>query len=75
MATNKSTSNTPSELFSIEELRRKNETPEKIFEGVKALQGWISGKAVTEDEYETALKEFLECPMGGRKVKKDAKRR
>lgn len=75
MATNKATSNTPPELFSIEELKEKNKTPDRVFEGMKAAENWKTGKAVSQEEYETALKGFLESPMGGKKVKKDAKGR
>ena len=75
MATNKTTTNTPPELLSIEELKEKNKTPDRIFEGVKAAENWKPGKAVKQEDYETALKGFLESPMGGKKVKKDVKRR
>lgn len=75
MATNKATSNTPPELFSIEELKEKNKTPDRVFEGMKAAENWKTGKAVSQEEYEAALKGFLESPMGGKKVKKDAKGR
>lgn len=75
MSTTKTTTNTPIELFKIEELKEKNKTSDRIFEGMKAAENWTTGKAVTEEEYQRALKEFLESPMGGKKVKKDAKRR
>lgn len=75
MATNKVTTNTPPELLSIEKLKEKNKTPDKVFEGVKAAEKWKTGKAVSQEVYETALKGFLESPMGGKRVKKDAKRR
>lgn len=74
MATSKTTTNTPPELFSIEELKEKDKTPDRVFEGMKAAENWTTGKAVTQEEYEKALKGFLESPMGGKKVKKDVKR-
>ncbi|MBU5312222.1 hypothetical protein KQI38_09300 [Tissierella carlieri] len=75
MSATKATTNTTIELFKIDELKEKNNTPDRIFEGMKAAENWITGKVVTEEVYQRALKEFLESPMGGKKVKKDAKRR
>ncbi|WP_274378666.1 hypothetical protein [Desulforamulus profundi] len=42
---------------------------------MKAAENWKTGKSVTQADYEKALKGFLESPMGGKKVKKDAKGR
>lgn len=53
----------------IEELKEKKETPDAVFEGVKALGGWKAGKMVTEKEYEDAVKAFETAPIDGRKVK------
>jgi hypothetical protein len=72
---NKTTTNTPPELLSIEELKEKNKTPDRIFEGITAAENWKTGKAVTQEDYEKALEGFLKSPMGGKKVKKDAKGR
>lgn len=69
-----SADNTP-KLLSIEELKEKKQTSDKVFQGVKAAKGWRLGKAVTEEEYKEALKEFLESPIGGKKVEKNAERR
>lgn len=75
MATGKPTAETPPELLSIEELKRRNQTPDRAFAGMKAAENWKTGKSVTQADYEKALKGFLESPMGGKKVKKDAKGR
>ncbi|NPV89816.1 MAG: hypothetical protein HPY50_03445 [Firmicutes bacterium] len=75
MATSKPTAETPPELLSIEELKRRNRTPDRVFEGMKAAENWKTGKSVTQADYEKALKGFLESPMGGKKVKQDAKGR
>lgn len=72
MSTNKKTGSTPPELFSIEELKEKNKTPETVFQGMKAAENWKTGKAVTEEDYKKALNNFLKSPMGGKKVKKNA---
>lgn len=75
MSATKVTTNNHIDLFKIEDLKEKNNTADRIFEGMKAAENWTTGKAVTQEEYEKALKRFLESPMGGKKVKKDAKRR
>ena len=72
MSDNKKTTKTPPELFNIEELKEKNNTPETIFQGVKAAEDWKTGKAVTEEDYKKALNNFLKSPMGGKKVGKNA---
>ena len=71
----KSSADSTPGFFTIEELKEKNQTPDKVFYGAKASENWRAGKAVTEADYKNALKEFLESPAGGRKVKKDAKGR
>ena len=75
MATNKPAAETPPELLTIEELKRINKTPDRVFEGMKAAENWKTGKSVTQADYVKALKGFLESPIGGKKVKKDAKGR
>lgn len=55
----------------IEELKIKHETPDSVFEGVKVAKGWKTGKVVTEDAYEEAVREFNKSPIDGREVKRD----
>lgn len=55
----------------IEELKAREETPDAVFEGVKAANGWKAGKIVTEKAYKEAVKAFEKAPMDGRKVKED----
>lgn len=51
---------------SIEELKAIKETPDAVFEGVKAIMEWTSGRQVTEGEYDTAVTEFNNAPIDGR---------
>lgn len=50
----------------IEELKVIKETPDTVFEGVKAMMEWTSGRQVTEEEYDAAVTEFNSAPIGGR---------
>lgn len=53
----------------VEQLKEKNGTPEAVFEGVKAANGWRTGKMLTEDTYKKAVDAFEHAPMDGREVK------
>lgn len=67
---NKELKKAPSEsliYYDITEMKEKTKTPEPIFCGVCSAEGWKSGKKVTEDEYNAAVKMFLGHPMGRRK--------
>lgn len=55
----------------IEELKAKEETPDAIFEGVKAANSWKTGKMITEKAYQEAVDAFGKAPMDGREVKKN----
>ena len=50
----------------IEELKVIKETPDTVFEGVKAMMEWTSGRQVTEGEYDAAVTEFNNAPIDGR---------
>ena len=54
----------------IEELKVTKGTPDAVFEGVKAANGWKTGKQVTETDYISAVETFNKAPMDGREVKK-----
>lgn len=54
----------------IEELKLQENTPDAIFEGVKAANGWKTGKQVTVEAYKKAVEEFNNAPMDGREVGK-----
>lgn len=54
----------------IEELKLQENTPDAIFEGVKAANGWKTGKQVTVEVYKKAVEEFNNAPMDGREVGK-----
>ena len=49
-----------------EELKVIKETPDTVFEGVKAMMEWTSGRQVTEGEYDAAVTEFNNAPIDGR---------
>lgn len=51
----------------VERLKVNMGTPEAVFEGVKAANGWHTGKMLTEKEYEAAVRAFEHAPMDGRK--------
>jgi hypothetical protein len=57
------------EYTSIEELKQAKGTPDAVFEGVKAQNGWKTGKMVPEDTYDKAVEDFKTAPMDGREVK------
>lgn len=59
------------EYAAIEELKEKAGTPDAVFEGVKAANGWKNGKVVKEKEYKDAVDAFGKAPIDGREVKKD----
>ena len=51
---------------SIEELKTIKETPDAVFEGVKAMMEWTNGRQVTAEEYDAAVAEFNNAPIDGR---------
>ncbi len=59
------------DYVTIEELKVTKDTPDAVFEGVKAANGWRTGKMVTEKAYIEAVKAFEAAPMDGREVKKN----
>ncbi|MCM1161496.1 MAG: hypothetical protein NC412_09760 [Roseburia sp.] len=59
------------EYAAIEELKEKERTPDAVFEGVKAANGWKTGRMVTEKDYKEAVDAFGKAPMDGRKVKRN----
>lgn len=53
----------------IEDLKNEKRTPDAVFEGTKAASGWKSGKEVTEQDYDEAVRAFMNAPVDGRGVK------
>lgn len=51
----------------IEMLREKNGISNAVFEGVKAANGWRTGKQVTKSEFEKACRDFKNASIDGRK--------
>lgn len=62
--------NKAKEYKAIEELKGIHNTSDAVFEGVKAANGWKTGKMVTVEEYEKAVTVFGKAPIDGREVKK-----
>ena len=58
-----------SDLKTIEELSKKNKTPDYVLIGVKIHMGWAAGKAVSEKEYKAAVDKFLNEPSGSKTAK------
>lgn len=56
-------------LYDVGELRRKHKVGRAVFAGVCSAQGWKPGKAVTEEGFLAAVKEFENAPMRGGKRK------
>lgn len=54
----------------VERLKVKQGTPEAVFEGVMAANGWHTGKMLTEEAYKKAVEAFEHAPVDGREVKK-----
>ena len=53
----------------IETWKNQDNTPDAVFEGVKAANGWKTGKQVTEKAYKEAVEQYNKAPMDGRVVK------
>lgn len=52
-------------MKSIEEWLQLKGTSNAVFEGIKAAQGWRTGKQVNEQEYDLAVEHFLKAPISG----------
>lgn len=50
-----------------EEWAHEKNVPESYLAGVKYKNRWGKGKAVSEKEFDAAVKAFLEAPADGRK--------
>lgn len=59
------------EYAAIEELKEKEGTPDAVFDGTKAANGWKTGKMVTAETYQEAVEAFGNAPMDGREAGKD----
>lgn len=54
-------------LKTVEEWAREKGVSEAYLAGVKYLNKWGKGKAVSEKEFDSALRGFLSSPADGRK--------
>lgn len=61
----KETQNQESKQMSIEMLKQENKTPDAVYQGMCAANGWQRGKIVSEEEYRQAHQRFLGAVMGG----------
>lgn len=64
---------TAAALKGIEQLKADHKVSDAVFEGMKAANGWKTGKQVTEAEFTKACENFCKAPVDGRKEKKEAK--
>lgn len=48
----------------ISKLKETKKTPESIFRGICAAEGWRPGKSVSATEYDAAVQIFLKRPVG-----------
>lgn len=65
MAVNKTESTgTENGLVEISKLKASKGTPESVFRGVCAAEGWRPGKSVSEADYDDAVQKFLHRPVG-----------
>lgn len=53
-------------LPTVEEHAKKQKVTAPILAAVMQKANWSSGKRVSREEFETAVKAFLSAPMGGR---------
>lgn len=53
----------------IEELKNQEKTSDAVFEGMKAANGWKTGKEITAEDYRKAVDAFNKAPIDGRQIK------
>lgn len=58
-------------LVSIEELKQKFGISDAVMEGVKAANGWKSGRQVEETVFLRACEDFRKAPAGGSRKKEE----
>ena len=51
------------DYMTIEESKAQKDTSNAVFAGVKTANGWGTGKMVTEQEYDAAVKAFNDAPI------------
>lgn len=54
-----------SEYLTIEKLKEINKTPDAVYQGMCAANGWQKGRAATPEEYREAQRRFLGKAIGG----------
>ncbi len=62
----KETEKQEKEYLTIEKLREINRTPEAVYQGMCAANGWQKGRMVTPEEYWEAQQRFLGAAIGGK---------
>lgn len=58
------------ELFELDELRKKHHIRRTVFAGVCAAKGWASGRRISEETFLLAVRQFESAPMSGSPNKK-----
>ncbi len=56
------------ELKTIEVLAEEQNTSKTVLEGVKALNGWVDGREVSETKFKKSVQAFLGAPIDGKEV-------
>ncbi len=62
----KETEKQEQEYLAVEKLKEINRTPEAVYQGMCAANGWQKGRAVTPEEYREAQQRFLGAAIGGK---------
>lgn len=57
--------------LAIEELKETSKTPDAVYQGMCAANGWQKGRAVTPEEYQKAQQRFLGAATGRSEVMKN----
>lgn len=57
----------------IEELKKEQKVSDAVFEGIKAANGWKTGKRVEETVFKRAVEAFLNGRVDGSRRDKEAK--
>jgi hypothetical protein len=58
----------------VEKLAKRLEVSAPVFAAVMQMQGWASGKTVSEDEFKKAVEAFLGAPISGVKTPEGEKK-
>lgn len=57
----------------IEEWKEELKVPDAVLEGVKAANGWKTGRQVEKESFQKAVRLFLQAPIDGSAIDEEAK--